>query len=209
MRQGIAIAGLLIGLTAVIVQGWITLSLLLGNGRDLLDALVHFFTYFTILTNLMLVTIYLSELVDWRWLGWWRQPVTRGMMVGAIVLVMVFYHFLLSGLWAPEGVAKAADVTLHYVVPILYVLWWLLFQPKGSLRFGHVPLMLLPIAIWLAWAMVRGAVVGEYPYPILEANKLGYAQVALNCLMVLAALVVLFAVVIGLDRTVKRPQPAG
>lgn len=209
MRQGIAIAGLLIGLTAVIVQGWITLSLLLGNGRDLLDALVHFFTYFTILTNLMLVTIYLSELVDWRWLGWWRQPVTRGMMVGAIVLVMVFYHFLLSGLWAPEGVAKAADVTLHYVVPILYVLWWLLFQPKGSLRFGHVPLMLLPIAIWLAWAMVRGAVVGEYPYPILEANKLGYAQVALNCLMVLAALVVLFTVVIGLDRTVKRPQPAG
>lgn len=208
MRKGIAIAGMLLGLAGVIVQGWVTLSLLLGNGRDLLDALVHFFTYFTILTNLMLVTIYLSELVDWRWLGWWRTSVTRGMMAGAIVLVMVFYHFLLAGLWAPEGWGKASDIALHYVAPVLYVLWWLLFQPKGDLRFQHIPLMLLPVAIWLAWAMARGAVTGEYPYPILEANRLGYAQVALNCLAVLAALVALFGVVIGLDRTVKRPRMA-
>ena len=88
MGRIVAIAGVVLGLAAVILQGSISISLRMSNGHDLVDALVFFFTYFTILTNLMLVAIYLSTLAGWRWLGWWRSPVTRGMMVGAIVLVM-------------------------------------------------------------------------------------------------------------------------
>ncbi len=204
MGRIVAMAGVVLGLAAVILQGSISIGLRISNGHNLVDALVFFFTYFTILTNLMLVAIYMSTLVDWRWLGWWRSPVTRGMMVGAIVLVMVFYHLLLAGLWAPQGWAKVADTALHYGAPVLYVAWWLAFQPKGSLRFGDIGWMLLPIALWLVWTMLRGAVVGEYPYPILEANRLGYVQVVLNCLVVLAALVGLFAIVICFDRWLAR-----
>lgn len=206
MQRMAAIVGIVIGLAAVTVQGSITISLRMSAGHGLIDALVYFFTYFTILTNLMLVLIYVSTMVQWGWLGWWRSPVTRGMMAGAIVLVSVFYHFLLAGLWAPEGWGKAADVALHYANPVLYVVWWLVFQPKGRLRFRDIPLMLLPIAVWLGWVMLRGAIIGEYPYPILEAHKLGYGQVALNCLVVLVALLALFAIVVGIDRAFARRQ---
>ena len=107
---------------------------------------------------------------------------------------------------APLLARKRASraTALHYGAPVLYVAWWLVFQPKGTLRFGDIGWMLLPIALWLVWTMLRGAVVGEYPYPILEANRLGYVQVVLNCLVVLAALVGLFAIVIGLDRWLAR-----
>ncbi|MBU1306294.1 MAG: Pr6Pr family membrane protein [Alphaproteobacteria bacterium] len=203
-----ALAGLGIGAGALLLQAAITFSLRLAAGHDLLDAVIFFFTYFTILTNLMLVLIYLSELVRWPVLDWWRRPVTRGMMTGAIILVAVFYHVLLAGLWAPQGWAKLADIALHYVTPILYVVWWAAFQPKGQLRFGDIPMMLLPIFVWLAWAMLRGAVVGEYPYPILEADKLGYGAVALNCLVVLIALIVLFGLVILADRALGRRRQA-
>lgn len=204
MKRAVAIAGLVLGLAALILQFSLSIPARLGQGHDLLDALLWFFTYFTILTNLMLVLIYLSELVPWRWLGWWRSPVTRGMMAAAIALVMGFYHFVLAGLWAPEGWFHVADVALHYATPILYLVWWVAFQPKGTLRYTNLGWMLLPPAIWLAWAMLRGAVVNEYPYPILEAHKLGYPAVMLNIAVVLAILLALFALVIFVDGMVGR-----
>jgi hypothetical protein len=152
----------------------------------------------------MLVLVYLSDLVPRRWLGWWRSPVTRGMMAGAIALVMGFYHFVLAATWAPAGLFLLADVLLHYVTPGVYVIWWLVFQPKGSLRFGHIGWMLLPPSLWLAWTMLRGAIVAEYPYPILEAHVLGYPQVALNIAFMLVLLSVIFAVVVALDQALGR-----
>ena len=65
-------------------------------------------------------------------------------------------------------------------------------------------MMLLPILIWLVWAMARGAVTGEYPYPILDADMLGYGQVAINCLFVLVGLLLSHLAVIGLDLTSSR-----
>ncbi|HHY49302.1 MAG TPA: Pr6Pr family membrane protein [Alphaproteobacteria bacterium] len=206
--RAIATLGLMVGFGAIILQAVLSFPVRLEQGRGLLDATIWFFTYFTILTNLMLVLIYLSVLVGWRWLGWWRSPVTRAMMAAAIALVLGFYHVVLSKLWAPQGAFLLADTVLHYVTPALYILWWLLFQPKGSLRWGDIGWMLVPPAIWLAWTMLRGAVVNEYPYPILEAHRLGYGAVALNILVVLAILVVLFVTTVGIDRLAARSKAA-
>jgi hypothetical protein len=194
LRRSAVIAGFAIGSAALILQFALTIPLRISNGDTLIGALIFYFTFFTILTNLALVLIYLSELVSARWLGWFRSSTTRGMMVGAITLVMMFYHFVLAGIWDPEGWFKVADVTLHYVTPIYYALWWLLFQPHGGLGMRDLPAMSLPPVVYLAWALLRGALINEYPYPILEANKLGYPQVALNVALVLIGLIVLYAV---------------
>jgi hypothetical protein len=207
MKAAVAGLGLLVGLFALVLQFSLSIPLRMSNGHDLIDALLFFFTYFTILSNLMLVLIYLSELVGWRWLAWWRSPVTRGTMLASIALVMGFYHFVLAGIWDPQGWFRVADVSLHYVTPTLFIIWWLAFQPKGTLRLAHLGAMLLPPAIWLGWAMARGAVVNEYPYPILEAHKLGYGAVAINIAVVLVVLLVLFAATVGLDRLLARAAP--
>ena len=148
-------------------------------------------------TNIMLVPIYLSEVAGAGWLGWWRSLVTRAMMAGAIALVGIFNHLVLAELQDLTGLSLLADTLLHYVTPALFVLWWLLFQPKGKLRLADIPAMLLPTLIWLVWAMLRGAVIGQYPYPILDAGKLGYGAV------------VIYLVVLALDRalTGRMPRP--
>ena len=150
--------GLLLGGGALVLQFWLSMSARLGQGHDLLNALLWFFTYFTILTNLMLVLIYLSALSSARWLGWWRSPVTRGMMAAAMTLVMGFYHFVLAATWQPQGLFHLADVLLHYATPLVYLGWWLAFQAKGRLRLSDIGWMLLPPLGWLAWTMARGAV---------------------------------------------------
>lgn len=205
-RRIASLAGFIVGLAALVVQFSLTIPLRLANGDSLVGAVTYYFTFFTILTNLALVLIYLSELVPAAWLGWFRAPVTRGMLAAAITLVMLFYHFVLAGLWAPEGWFKAADVTLHYVTPSLYVAWWLILQPHGLLRWRDIPMMLAPPLAYLIYAMLRGAIVGEYPYPILEAHKLGYPQVALNVLFVLIGLTVLCALAVSADRLLGKSR---
>jgi hypothetical protein len=181
----------------------------MSNGDNIFGALIYFFTFFTILTNIMLVMIYASDLWPREALRWWRSSVTRGMMAAAMVLVCVFYHFFLSGIWDPQGLFKVADISLHYATPIFFVAWWVLFVWHGKLKFGDIPLMLLPPTIWLIFAMLRGAIIGEYPYPILEANRLGYGAVAINIFFVLVGLTVLCAAVVAIDKALTRVDMPG
>lgn len=197
-------AAFAITVAALVLQIVLTVQSRLTNGDDLLGALVYYFTFFTIISNLMVAAIYLSDLVGWRWLEWWRTPWVRGMMAAAIVLVMIVYHVLLFGLADINLWFVIADRTLHYVDPTMYALWWLLVQRHGTLVWGDLPKMLAYPLIYVIWAMARGAVVNEYPYPFLAANRLGYPQVLVNGLFVLAGFVLLYVLVIGIDRWLGR-----
>lgn len=196
--------GLVVGAATLALQFYLSMTLRLGKGDSVLGALWFLFTFFTILTNLMLVLIYLSEVSAARWLGWWRAPVTRAMMAGTMTVVTIFYHVMLAGLWQPTGLQLFADIVLHYAAPWFFILWWLVFQPHGQIGWRDIPAMTIFPFVYLVWAMLRGAIVGEYPYPILEANTLGYGQVALNCLFMLALFVGLFGVAVGLDKLLGR-----
>lgn len=209
MKQIATWIGLLLGAAALLLQFAITIPLRLGNGDSIFGAAIFYFSFFTILTNLAVVVIYASELWPRQGLSWFRSPVTRGMLAAAITLVMAFYHFILAETWEPQGFGLVADVALHYVAPIVYALWWVVFMRHGVLKWSGIPVMLLPPTLYLIYAMIRGAIVNEYPYPILEANRLGYGAVALNVLMVLAALTVLCAVAVGLDRALTRVDMPG
>lgn len=201
--------GLLIGLAALVLQFSLSIPLRLSNGDTIFGALIYFFTFFTILTNLMLVLIYASDLWPREALRWWRSPVTRGMMAASMVLVGVFYHFFLAGTWNPQGLFRVADISLHYATPIFYVVWWVVFVWHGKLKFSDIPIMLLPPTIWLIYAMIRGAIVTEYPYPVLEADRLGYPQVAINVLVILAGLTLLCAIVVAIDKALARVDMPG
>lgn len=209
MKKAASWIGLGLGTAALVLQFALTIPARLTSGDTLFGALVFFFSFFTILTNLTLVLVYASELWPRQGLNWFRRPATRGMMVALIVLVALFYHFLLAATWAPEGLARVADVALHYVTPVVYVAWWVLFMRHGVLKWAAIPVMLLPPTIYLVYVMARGALIGDYPYAILAANRIGYDGVALNVLAVLAGLSVLCLLVVALDRALARVDMPG
>ena len=71
------------------------------------------------------------------------------------------------------------NFVLHYVMPCLVVLDWLLQPPNGTL--GTTQLFYIQVfpTLYLAYVLVRGASVGWYPYPFLNpANVGGYVGVA-------------------------------
>ena len=199
-----ATVGLLVTAAALLLQFWLTIPTRMATGDSLVGSLVFFFSYFTILTNMMVAAVYLSAVTGWRWLGWWRRPWVRAMVAGSILVVMIVYHLLLAGLVRDEFLWQLADRTLHYVDPLLYAVWWLLAVPHGTLRWGDLPRMLVYPGAYLLWALGRGAVTSLYPYPFVDVTALGYGQVVLNCLGVLAAFVLFYAAAIGVDRWLGR-----
>jgi hypothetical protein len=45
--------------------------------------------------------------------------------------------------------------------------------------------LIFPV-LWLAFTLVRGAVIHWYPYPFIDVTRLGYPKAALNCVWVAA-----------------------
>ena len=91
-----------------------------------------------------------------------------------IATVGVTYTLLLSHLFSFEGLPWLADRLLHYVIPLAFVAYWMIFVPKGTLRWTAPLVWLIYPLAYLAVSLVRGAHSGWYPYPFINVATLGY-----------------------------------
>ena len=159
---------------------------------DLATRLVRYCSYLTIWANALVawstLTLALGRDRDTR--------VWRALRLDAVVLILlagVVHFFFLRPLLDLHGWDLVADRTLHMVVPAFAVVGWLVLGPRGrASRADLGPFLVIPIG-WLAYTLVRGALVSWYPYPFIDVDAHGYGPVLLNCLGV-AALTLVFAV---------------
>ncbi len=137
----------------------------------------NFFSYFTIEGNLFTVGVLLAaaaaparhhRLVD----------LLRGAATLYMVVIFLVFSVLLSGLEDTTLTAVPWDNTvLHYVMPVAVLADWLLDPPQRRIPFRTGVLWLLfPIA-YVGYSLVRGRIVGWYPYPFLDPAD-GYGEVA-------------------------------
>lgn len=199
--------GLLFGAGGLVLQFVLSMQLASENGRDFPGFLGHFFAFYTILTNIVLVLIYLSDVLPTPRLALFQRPLVRGLMAANIALVGLYVYFVLRHLHVLEGLYELADTILHYLCPTLYLLWWLVSQKHGQLRWNQLPLMLLPTLVYFLYILARGVWVQQYPYPVLDVVNLGYGQVSLNALFMGSALALLCAGVITADKLIARGVP--
>lgn len=200
-RTGRTAAGLVaaIGWTALAIQLPLSLTASHAAGRSTAGALVLFFSYFTILTNI-LVAVVMTALA----LGRRVSTSLAGAATLNILVVGLVYSAVLRAIWTPEGWQKVADHLLHDVVPVAALAVWLIFVPKGRLSFRNLPVWLLYPLAFLGWSLARGSLDGWYPYPFLDAGRLGLAVVLRNALVVTVLFLTLGALLVMLDRWLGR-----
>jgi hypothetical protein len=113
------------------------------------------------------------------------SPLRRWLRLTATVAISVtgvVYHLLLAGLTELSAWGLVADVLTHTVVPVLAVAGWVLFGPRGRTSWRVVAATVAFPLLWGAVTLVRGAAVGGFwPYPFVDVDELGLAQVLLNC----------------------------
>jgi hypothetical protein len=187
-------------MTAIALAAWFALVLQLyilvdntpGNGMTPLEAVGRFFIFFTILSNMLVaisITIFLLNTDSAAGRFFARPPVITAVAL-YIFLVGLIYNIILRSVWHPEGLQKLADELLHVAVPLLFLIYWLLFAPKSSLQWIHAFRWLIFPAVYLVYAMLRGGIEGFYPYPFLDANTLPFGRVFMNCVGLLFVFII-------------------
>jgi hypothetical protein len=164
------------------------------------EHLRRFFFYFTIQSNIAVAwATYLlarGRESDTRFFR-----VLRLDAVLSIAVTGVVHWFLLRPILDLEGASYVADKLLHVVVPLLAVVGWLVFGPRGLLRGSDVPPALVwPIA-YLLLILATGPIFDWYPYPFLDVAQHGLGVVLLNALgITVLFLAVAFAMAWGDSR---------
>jgi len=204
-------AGLVIGLIGLVLQFCISIPASMEAGRSLLGSIVFYFSFFTILTNIGAVLVYTSLLspAGYAWLPAFAGPRMRAGVAVSITLVFIVYATVLARLWHPQGLFLLCDVLLHYVTPVLFVLWWLISGANGRTRWSDISWWVLYPVAYLVYALARAPIAGEVPYPFLDIAKNGVASVAIAAAAITGLFLVLCVIAILADRGVARLRAPG
>ncbi len=200
LKRVLSATGLALGIALLGLQFSLTIPARMATGANFTSSVIFYFSFFTILSNIGIALTYLAALTDWSWLLWFRRHQTRTMFAVLILIVMLVYHFVLAGIWAPVGMFKLADFGLHYAAPVIYLLWWVTLSRTEKLPLTAINAMMVPTLIFIIYVLVRGQMTGLYPYPFIDVGILGLKQVLINALGLYAATAAMMAVFIGIDR---------
>lgn len=182
-----AIAGLVLQLGILLGAAW-------AKGQSGWGAVANFFSFFTILSNLLVAIAFTVPG------AFWKGAMARGGVTLYIAVVGLVYELVLRRLWHPEGAQLIADLLLHDAVPLLLVAHWLLLRERGGLRWNHPFIWLVYPGAYLVYALLRGAFTGWWAYPFIDASVLGYGRVMLHAAGLLVVFVTLGMALVGWDR---------
>jgi hypothetical protein len=167
---------------------------------------VNYFSYFTNLSNLFAGVVMLRSAIH---LIQRRDPtpmddLVRGSSTAGMVIVGIVFNVLLRN----EDLGSLmpwVNVVVHYIMPIAALLDWLFVPPKATLAFGRIQYWLVFPLSYLAYLLLRGAMIDWYPYPFLNpANVGGYGGVTLYTVGILTLFLVVSLVLVGLGNTLRR-----
>jgi len=184
----------------------ITVHRMLARGLSVFDGIERLSSY---LTNLTVFAVALSfscgAALGRSPLGrFFRKPPVVTAVVVYIVFVGLAYNLLLRHLWTPSGYRAALNECLHTVLPVLSVIYWVLFVPRFHLTLRQCLLWLVYPLSYLCITLWRGSRSDFYPYPFIDVGELGYPHVLLNATLLVLAFITLMGLFIALNH--RRPH---
>ena len=156
----------------------------------------NFFSYFTIESNaLAVVSLILSSFAAVAGGISARLDFFRGAVTLFMTTTILIFIVLLSSLPASELTAVPWDNTvLHYIMPLVIIIDWLALNRPQPILFRRALIWLAFPLLYLSYSLIRGPIVGWYPYPFMDASAHGYLAVILTSLIIALVLAGITAV---------------
>jgi len=193
----IAVAALIVA--AVVGQLSLSLGYWAGKGGvDTAAHTAHFFSFFTIDSNLLSVVALLigSYLLLFR-KG--ENPAAYNLFLAAVATYMittgVVYNLLLRGIDLPQGSTLPwSNEVLHVIAPLWLLIDWLFAPGRAPIANSQLWKILVFPLVWCIYTLVRGPLVVDtvsgfnywYPYPFLNpiTSDQGYVTVAFYVILI-------------------------
>lgn len=171
----------------------------------------NFFSYFTIQSNLIAAAVLLAAGTAMlrnrpasQRLDMWRGGATLYIATTGVV-----YSLLLAA--DEPNLLRWTNLVLHYAMPVALVVDWAIDRPRWAIPFRRAVAWIAYPAAFIAYTLVRGAVVDWYPYPFVDVAERGYPAVLLTTLLLGTAMLAVIWLLawttrLGADRVA--PEPA-
>jgi hypothetical protein len=170
----------------------------------LVAAIVVFLSFLTIQINLIagvITTCATAGIRRFERRGGIRSAVAAYMIAGSIIFILALQPY-----WNHRGAQLLADGLLHYVMPLLYLAFWLAAAPKKQLRWRDPFIWLIYPAIYILLVLAFARMSGFCPYPMIDMRLMGINALVSN----LAALGMIFLAiglaVVAVARIVDPPK---
>ncbi|MGW9630591.1 Pr6Pr family membrane protein [Agromyces sp. NPDC055520] len=167
---------------------------------------VNFLSFFTILSNaLAAIALFIGA---WYAFRAPRDPewfnLARASVVTYMATTFVVYNLLLRDISLDQATTLPwSNEILHVWAPLYVVLDWVLAPGRRPIAWNRIwTIAIFPI-VWVVYTMVRGAVVGWYPYPFLNpdvAPGVGYGGVTVYVIAIAAFILLVGAGILGISR---------
>ncbi len=166
------------------------------------EATIRFFSYFTILTNSLvaLCSFFLLTTADTGLKQFFSKSTTQTAITVYILIVGLVYNIILRPLAEFDGLHLVVSEIFHTIVPLLFLYFWIKFVPKQTLSYKWLPMWMIYPLVYVIYTLFHGIFSGFYPYPFIDAGKLGYAVATTNGVFVLVAFILLSAILIAFGK---------
>lgn len=187
---------------------------LIGDGPINLGQLV----YFTLLSNLLAALYFLVDAIAVARTGNDWNPQLKGAATMSLIVTGLIYNLILANTSFSMDVGDAGttmeaamnstfisalgNTLLHKVSPLMIVLDWILFDPKGRFTKTSPFLWVLVADVYFIFATVRGFMLplgtenGRFPYFFIDWDILGWKVIpiviALNAAFIALGFVMVF-----------------
>lgn len=200
---------------AVVAQLVRSIQNTLAADGDVSALLVNFFSFFTIESNILAIVVMLigvgmaltAKGVEKSWF-----TVLRTVAVTYMTVTLIVYNLLLRGIELPQGqTVPWSNEILHVVGPLLVIIDWFIAPGRNRLEWNRVWAVVVFPIVWAVYTLIRGAIVGWYPYPFLDPGNwpLGYVTVGFYVILISAIMIGVGAAAIRVTRRRDRsPLPA-
>ena len=190
-----------------------------GIFDDILNPRWDFYVHFTNLSNYLCIGVVFAELVQTAkkkmdsYVS--AAPFIKFIGVLAILLTFLVFNFLLAGQpdRDPQANWRVASISFHVVLPIMYVLDWLLFYEHKKIKWFYPLASVLFPVLYVAFVFIRAAIVSFnpevpylYPYFFLNLDNLGVAGVARWVVILFAGFIALGYIFYGIDNFIKSKE---
>jgi hypothetical protein len=193
-----AFIGTAICVASLALQLALMLGYVHGRGGSTLAGLWRFLGFFTNVTNILAALVLAHAGLRPTTRTGLASPWVEAGATAAIIMAGILNAALLSQ-FHPEGLRKLADLGLHAAAPLAVALFWLL-RPHGALRVQSALLAMSWPSIYCAYALLRGAADGWYPYYFLDPTILGLSGLAVTVLGLGLAFLAALLMLVGIDR---------
>lgn len=179
----------------------------------------NYLVYYTNLSNLLCMVFGFFSLAHLLRGGRDFAPALKFVFSIMILVTFILYNGLLANYSSIFAYFSSLKNGLnHGILPVLFVLDWVLFYERGKTKWTYPLLSIIPPALYVAYILIRAAILDAlgrtasvvYPYYFLDLSDLGWGGFLRWMGMLLAGFLALGYVLCALDHLlIARKEKAG